>query len=203
MNHLLRNSSTCLMLIALAPLAFANSDGEEAEPKELSVAPLDHVEYPKSRPEWVDPSLGFEKDAVRIVVVSGPCDTPEESAEELKLMSRAAVSTYISRLAESGGQYDFYDISDEEIEHELAVRRYSGTVMQGDSIKYEDALELCFTDEKRQEIAAAWQNVEVRDRLGAIGVMAFFGLVLLICSSAALGIVSRRIERRDRGQLAA
>jgi hypothetical protein len=195
-----------LILLVLAPGTYsvARADRPEATepketPKQLSVAPLDHVDYPSDRPEWIKQSLGFDTDAVRIVVVSGPCETPEESMEELELMQRAAVSTYVSRFSESNG-HDFYPISDEEIEHGLAVRRYSGEVMQGDTIKYEDAVELCFTQEKRDEIAAAWTNVEVRERLGAVGVMTFFGLAMLICSSALIGVFSRRIERRDQVQ---
>lgn len=207
MSHLMKNSSTCLMLLMLAPSTYsvAHADGPEAvdpqeSPKQLSVAPLDHIDYPSNRPEWIKRSFGFDQDAVRIVVVSGPCDTAEESIEELKLMERAAVSTYVSRFSDASGQYDFYPISDDEIERELAVRRYSGEVMQGDTIKYEDAVELCFTEEKRDEIAAAWTNVEVRDRLGALGVVTFAGLAMLICSSALISVVSRRVERRDQMQ---
>ena len=199
MSYMIRNSSTCLMLLFIVPAAYADSAApSDSDPKELSVAPLDHIEYPDDRPEWLNSSLGITKDTVRIVVVSGPCDSPEESLEELSLMQRAAVSTYISELTGSGAQYDFYPISDEEIDHEMVLRRYEGKVTQGDTTKYEHAVELCFTDEKRQEIKSSWQNVEVRDRLGALGVMTFGGLMMLMCSSALLGVFSRRVERRDR-----
>ena len=66
----------------------------------------------------------------------------------------------------------------------LSDRHYSGEVNQGDMTKYEDAVELVFTEENRQEIEAAWRNVEVRARLGALGVLVFGGLVTLISSSA-------------------
>jgi hypothetical protein len=159
---------------------------------------LDVIEYPQDRPAWVSQPLGIDQDSFSIVVVSGPCETRAESIEELRLMRRAAVSTYVSEVSESGGQYDFYPISDEEIDAELVKRRYSGTVTQGDMTMYEDAVELRFADEQRQEIQAAWTNVEVRDRLGALGVLVFGGLVMLICSSALVGVVSRRVERREK-----
>ena len=113
-------------------------------------------------------------------------------------MRRAAVSTYVSQVSDSGGHFEFYPISDEEIDAELVKRRYSGTVTQGDMKMYEDAVELRFAEDQRQEIQAAWKNVEVRDRLGALGVMVFGGLVMLICSSALVGVASRRVERREK-----
>jgi hypothetical protein len=183
----------------LAPVVFADgSQSPDESPAPLSVAPLDVIDYPQDRPSWVSQPLQIDKDSRSIVVVSGPCDTREESIEELRLMRRAAVSTYVSLVCESGGQYDFYPISDEEIDAELVRRSYAGTVTQGDMKMYEDAVELRFTDDQRQEIEAAWKNVEVRDRLGTLGFLVFSGLVMLICSSALVGVASRRVERREK-----
>jgi hypothetical protein len=194
------------MLLMLAPTLCAETTpaGETDDaPKPLSVAPLDHVEYPDDRPDWVESSLDIDGDSVHIVVVSGPCDTPEESLEQLKLMLRAAVSTYVSRITGSGGEFDFYPISDEQIDHELVVRRYEGTVVHEGTTKYEHAVELGFTDEKRQEIITSWNNVTVGDRLRALSGLVVGGLVMLMCSSALLGMFSRRAERRDRLQVPA
>jgi len=203
MSQLMRSSSTCLMLLMLAPAAYAENAAAqtpEQSPQPLSVAPLDFIEYPEDRPAWVGHPTDFEEDTHTIVVVSGPCETPEESIAELKLMQRAAVSTYISRITDSGGEFDFYPISDESIDRQLVVRRYSGQVTQGDMTQYEDAVELAFTEEKRQEIKAAWNKLAVRDRLGALGVIVFGGLVVLLCSSALVGMASRRVERREQMQ---
>jgi hypothetical protein len=170
----------------------------DESPAPLSVAPLDVIDYPESRPSWVSQPLEINKDSLSIVVVSGPCETREESIEELRLMRRAAISTYVSQVSESDGQHDFYAISDEEIDTELVKRSYSGTLTQGDMTMYEDAVELRFADAQRQEIQAAWKNVEVRDRLGSVGLFVFSGLMMLICGSALTGTASRRVERREK-----
>lgn len=199
MSEVVRNGSTCLMLLMLAPVVFADaSDPPQEGPAPLSVAPLDVIDYPEDRPAWVGQSPEFDHDSFSIVVVSGPCETRKESLEELRVMQRAAVLTYLSEVTESGGRHDFYPISDEEIEAELVTRRYSGTVTQGDMKMYEDAVEIRFSNDQRQEIQAAWKNSEVRDRLGALGLVVFCGLVLLISSSALVGMVSRRVERQER-----
>jgi hypothetical protein len=198
MNGLIRNASTCLLFVFISPCLWADESKPtppDSPPSPLSVAPLDHIEYPKDRPAWVSQSTDFAEDAHVIVVVSGPSETPEESLEELRLMQRAAVATYVSRFA--SGAYDFYPISDEQIDRELVARRYAGEVTQGDMSKYEHAVELVFTEEKRQQIQAAWRNVEVRARLGVLGLLVLGGLVTLISSSAMVAVVGRRIERRD------
>ena len=205
MSEVIRNGSTCLLVLMLAPVILADTPSEskssesEKPPTELSVAPLDHIIYPDDRPSWVGRSVDFDRDSDSIVVVSGPCDSREESLEELKMMQRAAVSTYIGQLTGSG-LYDFYPISDEEIDRDLVVQRYRGKVTQGDMSQFEDAVELIFTEQKRNEIKAAWKNVEVRERLGALGVLGFFGTALLVCSSMLVGMLSRRIDRREQIQ---
>ena len=174
MSEILRNGSTCLIVLLLAPVLLAD-DASQTEkttkkPTKLSVAPLDQIDFPDSRPKWVGSSVEFNDDADTIIVVSGPCETAEESLEELKLMQRAAVSTYISRKTKSP-YFDFYPISDEEIERDLAIRSYQGEVMQGGTTRYEHAVELKFTQDKQEAIQHAWKQVEVRNRLGALGVL--------------------------------
>jgi hypothetical protein len=198
MNELMRNSSTCLLVLLLAPVILADDSAKPVTAEksaELSIAPLDHVVYPDSRPGWVGRSVDLEGVADTIVVVSGPCESPEQSLEELQLMQRAAISTYIARLTETG-TFEFYPITNEEIERDLVVRSYSGEVLQGDETHYEHAVELMFTPEKRQQILTAWKQVEVRDRLAALGVVSGLGTVLLICSSVLVGVFSRRSERQ-------
>ena len=77
MSQAIRNGSTCLALLVMMPVFYADAtrasasgadpvqadaterDGESERPKQFSVAPLDHIEYPEDRPPWVDhvPSL--------------------------------------------------------------------------------------------------------------------------------------------------
>jgi len=200
MNDLLKHSSTCLLALMIAPVIYADdaqSSSADESPAPLSVAPLDHVVYPSDRPKWVEKSTDFDTEAHSIVVVSGPSETRQESEEELMLMARAAVSTYITELTDSAGYDEFYNVTDEEIERDLVVRRYTGTLTQGDSTRYEDAVELVFTETKRKEIKEAWANVAVRERLGALGLLVFGGLIMLMCSSAVVGVASRRVERQD------
>lgn len=202
----MRNNSTWLILLMVAPAAsitaasitladtLSQSGTVDGSAAPLSVAPLDHVEYPDHRPSWLDRTVDVDDDSASIVVVSGPCDTVDESLEELKLMQRAAVETYISRI--SGGELtgENFPISDEEIENELVVRRYEGDVYQGDSTRYEHAVELHFDADHREAILAARDNLEVRNRLGALGVLTFGGLMTLIGSSALLGFALRRTK---------
>lgn len=215
MSHLLKNSVACLLWLTLLQPGFAREvDGKpaaanatevnaeeasakEVSAKELSVAPLDHVEYPESRPAWMADRPAADDPSFRAVVVSGPCDSPEESAEELRLMQRAAVSNLVTQIAPSDGRFDFYRPSDDEIERDLVRRRYAGEVIQGDQTRYEHAVEIEFSEAEQQRVLQAWQAQEVRHRLGAMGVMTFSGLVLLICGSAAAGMFSRRVQRRD------
>lgn len=204
MKEVMRNGSTCLMLMMLAPVVFA--DGGESKATDegsapLSVAPLDVIEYPDDRPSWVSQPLRIEKDSVVMVVVSGPSETSEESLEELELMQRAAISTYIAEVSDSEMYNEYFDIdsiSDELIDASRDNEPYAGTVTQGDLTMYEHAVKIRITEDQIQEIQASWKNFELRDRLFGLGLLVFGGLVFMIGSSAIVGLVSRRVERRDR-----
>ena len=116
MSQIMRKGSTFLLMLTLVPATYAaaaemQSSGES--PQELSVAPLDHIEYPASRPDWVSETLPSDGESFRVVIVSGPCDTAEDSLEELHLMQRAAVSTLVTQIAPSDGRFDFYSPTDE------------------------------------------------------------------------------------------
>lgn len=164
----------------------------DSSPAELSVAPLDHVEYPADRPKWLERKPIATDHGHSIVVVSEPCESPEDAEEQLRWMQRAAVATYINELVDSHGDFDFYRFDDQEIDDDLIVQRYRGTVNRGDMTEYECATELVFSESKRKAIKLAWKNREVSRRLGAVGGMASVGLVLLMCSSGLLGILARR-----------
>ena len=196
MSLLLRVSTACLMLAAATP---AWSE-ESKQSGVLSVPPLDHVEYPNSRPDWVSNKPDFSGETDTIVVVAGPCETKNECLEELRWMQRAAVTTYVARLVDSVGFTDEYEPTDEEIAERLVSRTYTGEVTAGGQAKYEHAVELRFDPEVKAQVMAAWENVEVADRLGALAASAALGAVLLMCSGGLIGIASRRVARRESAQ---
>ena len=200
MSHTVKKTSSCMMLLFLAPVALADTEqgkaGKDESPQQLSVAPLDHVEYPEARPDWINQETDVSEEEARFVVLSGPCDTPEESLEELAIMQRAALATFIVGVTDSGGVSDFYPLSDGRIEG-YVHRSYEGEVTSGDVIRYEHAVEMVIDDKERKRMEQAWQNVEVRDRLGALGVMIVGGLAVLMSSSAVLGMTTRRITSRE------
>jgi len=199
MSSCMKRHSTWLLLLMVAPAASIalgdDSESSTVDPAPLSVAPLDHVEYPEHRPSWVDRTVDFDNGTASIIVVSGPSDTAEESYNELLLMQRTAVEVYIAQVSQGELTGESFPISDEEIESDLVVRRYEGEVFQGDATKYEHAVELHFDSDHHAAILEARNNLEVRDRLGALGVLTFGGLMTLICSSALLSVVIRRSSR--------
>ena len=205
--HLPRFSLLLLMLcvptgVLVAATAQSDAQAEQPSdsPKELSVAPLDHVEYPESRPTWVSDFAEPEQGAYRMVVVSGPADSVEESQDELRVLQRAAVTTLISQIVPSDGHADFYSPSDEEIEQHLVVRQYAGEVKQGDQTRYEHAAELMISESLEQQVRRAWQNDRVQHRLGAVGLFGVAGLGLLSCGLAVTGTISRRVQRKEWGR---
>ncbi len=200
MSESMKKHSAWLLLFMFAPsvaiAATGASDSQKtSEPGNaapLSVAPLDHVEYPDDRPEWVGQSVEVNDDATVIVVVSGPSDTEQESLEELRVMQRAAVNAMVARVTGHQDVEQVFPMGDEEIDRQLVARRYSGELLQGDATKYEHAVELHFSKEILELMHAAKNNIEVRHRLAAVGVLAVAGLVSLMGSSAMLGVLLRR-----------
>jgi len=166
-------------------------------PRQLSVAPLDHIEYPESRPGWVSILPNSEGETFRTVIVAGPCETPEECLEERRLMQRAAVAALVGQLVGTEGSVDFYSPGDAEIERDLMVREYSGEVTQGDQVRYEQAVEIEFSSETQARIREAWNNHEVGRRLRWLGAATGSGLVVLMIGSVLTGRFSRHAERRE------
>lgn len=221
MSPTITHSSACVFLFAFAQVALyadepiANSGEQSAkesvdQPSEaappsvapLSVAPLDQVEYPDDRPQWIEEPTQLDEFPHRWTVVSGPSETPQLSREELQLLQRASVETYLKSLPGAEGRFDFFPVTDDWIEQQLVVRRYEGEVTQEGLTLYEHAAELEIDRETEAKMLAALQNVEVRQRLGAMGVLVTTGLFGLICSGALVGMISRRVERRESVQAA-
>lgn len=197
MNRTITIASAGLLLaVSTAWAEQAAETPADSRVKELSVAPLDHIVYPESRPDWLSDPPVSDSDVYRMVVVSGPRDTVEESEDELRVMQRAAVSTLVTQITGSDGRFDFYSPSDQQIERHLVKRRYAGEVTQGDQTRFEHAVEIEFSETDQRQVREAWRAVEVRDRLGVVGLFTFSGLTLLVCGSAVTGLVSRRAQRR-------
>tara|TARA_R110002049_G_scaffold4601_5_gene32328 strand:+ start:461932 stop:462681 length:750 start_codon:yes stop_codon:yes gene_type:complete len=167
--------------------------------KELSVAPLDVVEYPDDRPDWIDAVTRMDGDTHFQVAVSQPGDTWEESSASLELMQRIAVQLYANKLLLSEDQSEPFVLDSDWIAENVdrfVSRRYEGTLRRGDMELFEHAVELEFAADVQQEIRRQWKNAEVKNRLGALGFLVFVATVLTGCGSAALGIVSRRVEQK-------
>ncbi len=197
-HHTIAGFAAGMFLLITAPVWSADAAvrvADGAKPAELSVAPLDHIAYPDDRPAWLSDKPSMGKSDCKIVVVSSPSDTIEESLEDLSWMQRAAIATYVASMVGAGGEFDFYAPSDEELERDIVTRRYTGELTQGDAKKFESAVELRFTQSKQAEIRAAWNNIEVGDRLKSLGGLTSLGLVFLMCSSGLIGIVGRRFAK--------
>lgn len=213
MNFLIQAGGACLMLalptsgIDAAETTGVQSSVNAASAKsspvskavtaELSVPPLDHVEYPMSRPAWCDQKPNFTQRDHTIVVVAGPCDSPMQCEDELQWMQRAAVVTYANGLVESDSGIDFSAYSDQDIDDHLVSRRYEGSVTKGGETKYEKVVQLEMTPEIQSEIRQASRGIEVGRRLGFLAVVGLLGTVLLACSSGLLGLASRRVSKRE------
>ncbi|TWU01225.1 hypothetical protein [Stieleria varia] len=211
MSQILTSGSVCLVMmfvataVTYADTVDAKEDSKKSEPAapvELSVAPLDHVQYPETRPAWVGQQPILDDGPVDVwSVASSGYETIEECDANLKVMQRIAVNLYIQHVTGSVREETF-PINDDWIENELITDRYEGTILVGDVEQQEVAVRLEFDQETRKKIIASYNNLQVYDRLVSTAVLIGLGFVLLICVSALLGIVSRRVQRRENIQYA-
>ena len=180
----------------------AASAAPQHAPAELSVAPLDHVEYPSDRPAWLERVPQTEPLAEVWTVLSGPSDTPEQSGERLRLMTRAAVAEYAKRLT---GAEDarFWAVSDGWIDRVLVEQRYAGTLTRGDTRLHESAVRLQFSPRVQEEIRAAWREAMLQYRLTLVAAAVATAVVLLMATSALLGLLCGRGERPRSPETAA
>jgi hypothetical protein len=203
MSTMIRNSSTCFLMLLLAPAALADDEPTEIKSAdsaaELSVAPLDHVTYAEDRPEWVSDADNGKPftliDGNKIVIVSRLCDTPIQCEELLMISAKVAADSYVIDLVDFVVDGSFYEFSDEELE-DLITDEYQGTALQGDVKMHQHAIELTFDDDKQLEIKVASGNIEVDRRLRRMGGLFFGGLVALFGSSAVIGTAGRLGRRK-------
>lgn len=176
---------------------------------ELSIAPLDHVEYPSDRPKWIEQradhfsSLTDDSPSDRvisIVVVAPPQPTPEAAAEMMEVMAKGAVENYIDQQATTIAEpIDTTKIvvETEWIRNELITRRYDGEVQSGDQTEFESACLLQLAPQHQTVLQSLIQNHRLKHRLGAIGVFACGGFLTLVGGSIVFGGLAARQQRRD------
>lgn len=207
MNKWMQTSGACMMLVLSSPVIVAEEVAKETSnakmtTAELSVPPLDHVDYPISRPDWCNDKPDFTQRDHRIIVTAGPCDSGEQCDEHLKWMQRAAVASYANRLTNSFFESSFSafldrSVTDQDINDRYVSRRYRGPVTVGGETKHEKVVQLTFSPKIQEEIRQAARGMEVHRRLKALAVTGVLGVTLLMCSSGLLGLASRRVSRLE------
>ncbi len=210
MKEMMHSGTACLAMLALAStVAYAadhdatvrakNHPSEESRPlesKPLSTPLLSHVEYPSDRPAWINETTNLNSQPQTCVVLTQPAETLDECRQELAVMRRAAVRSYIE-IKSNCDRFDFFPINDQWIDERLVSRTYQGQVVKGGSNHYEMAVELTFPPGVENEIMDAWRRIQVRDRLGAMGVTFLIGLSSLVCISMFLSALSRRNRAKE------
>ena len=162
----------------------------------LSVAPSDHVEYPEDRPEWIDAENDLRSPVHRWIVRTPPCETREECEDSLAFMFLSELHQYGSAL--TGSPFaDDVSIEEDELLESLVARRYDGTLTQGNLAAYESALELRIGPDFQGRVWRQVRNGEVRQRIGAVGVMSAGGLALVVMLAGATAGISRHRASRS------
>ena len=180
--------------------AEADSDEErdavaEGEAAPLSVAPLTHVRYPETRPQWIDQETPLDDDHETFAVSSGPCETEEEAEQRVAIMTLASVRNQIEHYVDEMGapcDPDAVSIDPRWVESELVVRRYSGPVDSGGEPQFE-AANLIELDEPAQRfLQAAVRERIAATRVGRVVVAAGLGFSGLLGCSVLLGALHSR-----------
>lgn len=165
------------------------------EPHPLSVAPLNEVAFPESRPEWLNAAPSADGDVEVWPVTSLLRPTAEEARESLRLQMRGAVFAYAEQVlgAERVARLASLDQLSPEIELLPLEDRYAGTALLGDQTVYEEAVRLRFDERYRRELGAVWRQAEVRRRLLFLGVAGGGVFCLLL---PVTGVVRRMANQR-------
>ncbi|MFG0253700.1 MAG: hypothetical protein ACF787_01165 [Rhodopirellula sp. JB053] len=201
---------SAVLLASLNVCSATADDSDEKEqtnePVALSVAPLDHVEYPLDRPQWIEegrtPLDSDDSDEVVIAITSGPAPTPEAAVEMMEVMALGAVENYVDqRLQETNSDVSSSDVAIDLdwVLNELVSRRYDGTVKTGDMVQYESACLLRMDGSHQEMLNRLVQNHELQGRLAAVGVLGVLCLVGLLSGSIFFGWLSSRQQRFAAG----
>lgn len=173
------------------------------QPSELSVPPLDQVDYPLDRPNWIDehrvPIPPAQGDDLLISVSSGPAASPEVAAEMMEVMARGAVENYLEQLAHDGPEIipaEQLQVDMDWVRDELISRRYDGTVGGSDEARYESACLLRISEAEQRKLAQSIQNYRLQGRLSTIGAVALIGFASLVGGSVGLGWLASREQSK-------
>jgi hypothetical protein len=181
------------LLIPLFSAALATSYADDS-PKELSVPPLTEPEYPADRPEWIGESPNFEGRIHRWAICSTPSMTVEGAREDLLEQARATVAVYVREQMEDQlhGALDGLKMSEAWLVRNLfdEGHHYRGKVKLADAEFHEEAVDLVFMPEFRDDLRHRLREVELSLRmknLSGLSVLAFASLatvstVFRLCS---------------------
>ncbi len=165
----------------------------------LSVPPLDQVDYPLDRPNWIEehriPSPPSNGEDLLISVSSGPTASPEVATEMMEVMARGAVENYLEQMAHDGPEIipaEQLQVDMDWVRDELISRRYDGTVGSGDEVRYESACLLRISEAEQRQLAESIQNYRLRGRLSTIGAIVLIGFAGLLGGSVGLGWLASR-----------
>jgi hypothetical protein len=196
---------TMLVLTSPAILCFADNQPSDLVIVEtdstvpLSVPPLDHVDYPPDRPNWIEehqqPTGGVDGSDLLISVSSGPAATPEIATEMMEVMARGAVENFLHQQAETLPEaipVEQIEVDMDWVRRELISRRYDGALSGSESTRYESACLLRIDSVDQQTLHQMIQNLRLQHRLGLVGVVAIICLLGLLSGSIMFGWLAGR-----------
>lgn len=196
-----------LAMVMTTGVGFADTENDEdqsiADATELSIAPLDHLDFPSDRPTWINSSLEINEDAkgvISIAVVSPPQPSPEAAAEMMEVMARGAVENYIDQKANSVSEpidSKKIEVKMDWIRDELITRRYDGEVQLGEQTQYESACLLSLTAPHQATLNRLIENHQLMHRMGIVAVFGVGGFLSLVVGSIVFGGLATRQQRRQ------
>lgn len=170
----------CVMLISSGLAAEERVNGTN----ELSVPPMDFLDYPSDRPDW----LKATNDERRIVVITDPCETREDAVQAMADLKQVGACKLLESFL--GENYTPLDtgllLTDSEINNLLVKQEYEGTLSVGGVESYECATELVITPDAEKAIIFSLRELAVADRVQrVVAVMSCLLVVLLVASTLA------------------
>ncbi|MEM9827095.1 MAG: hypothetical protein AAF958_10930 [Planctomycetota bacterium] len=169
----------------------------ESGTKDLSVPPMDHVQYPETRPDWVESGVSSTSDdrKVKIVVVGPPGETKSMADAQAEVLALAALEAYARDSVEFVPfSFDIYDLGDFK---RFVQREYRGTVEVGGITHFETAYEMELSSRDRRRLLRVIKNAELGGRLSFLTVSGLGGAAMLLASGGVLSLASRRAEKRQ------
>ena len=186
---------------------------KQLESAELSVPPLDLIEYPDNRPIWVVAGVdqipigdgymspfdsflsdeeGDEEESIVFTVRTSPCTSPERAKEQIRWHAQAAVAVYCQTRNDFTVVNQFYGDLDVE---DFVSDEYVGSLTKGGETLYECAWRLELDESDQAMLLQKVQNAEVGERLAVVGVLSILGFVGTLASGGVLGMMNRRSKK--------